>query len=180
MTMTSPSRTPGHDQSSQGTPTGQTHPLHPAYAATDYHVGGPHGRFTLRVGQPQPQLDELLRERQAATWAYLSAHNPGSIIVAAAQNDNQHQKLVSAVAGQDWTYLQGEAVAPDGTWPAEKSVLILGPSQEQAHQLAIQFGQLAFLFGAHGGPVQLIWTEEYNNACPGNLEKTVQSEKEKQ
>src|SRR5262249_53680197 len=134
----------------------------------DYHVDGPRGRFVLRVGQWHAEMDALLVQHQASTWAYLTAHNPRSIAAHPELNLVQHRKLAAEIAQRGWPSFTGAGIATSGDWPAEESLLILGIDLEGAHELASFYDQLAFLFGEHGGPVQLIWTANYNTGDSGN------------
>lgn len=49
----------------------------------------------------------------------------------------------------------GEGIGDDGTWPAERSVLVLGIERAIAIELGRRFGQRAILCGRLGGPATL-------------------------
>jgi hypothetical protein len=50
----------------------------------------------------------------------------------------------------------GEGIGVDGTWPPERSILVLGIEREAAVQLGGRFGQVAIVFGEAGGPATLV------------------------
>ena len=127
--------------------------LERAYRATTYRVGA---RLALRVGEPNAVLDLLLSERGLDEWAYLTAHNPASVVLAPGENRARQEALLGRVAG--YPLLLGEAVADAGDWPPEPSALVLGIRREDALALAREFGQSAILCGRRGGAPALAWT----------------------
>lgn len=122
-----------------------------AYRATSYRVGSD---LVLRVGETSPALDELLARRDLGEWAYLTAHNPGSVALSDEENRARQSELLRRVAG--YPVLLGEAVGDDGTW-REASVLVLGIRPENALELAREFGQNAIICGTRGGVAELVW-----------------------
>jgi hypothetical protein len=130
--------------------------LEAAYRAAVYRVDAPEGPFILRAGQSSPEADALLRRHGHACWAYLTACNPGSVILSSEENLARSAQLRERLAG--WPFLEGEGSAPDGSWPGEKSFLVLGIDEPVAHALARGFHQAAFLAGRLGEPARLLWT----------------------
>ncbi len=49
-----------------------------AYGRTTFVADTPRGRLSLRVGRRSAELDALLAAHGVATWAYVTAFNPGS------------------------------------------------------------------------------------------------------
>lgn len=125
--------------------------LDAAYRATSYRVG----RLALRVGAPHPWLDRLLEGRGLEHYAYLTAANPGSAPLPAAENAARMRALADALEG--FVVLRGVAEADDGAWEAEPSFLVLGLSREDAAALGRAFGQNAILVGKRGGAPELLW-----------------------
>lgn len=126
--------------------------LDAAYRATTYRAG----KLAVRIGEPAPALDLLLADRGLDEWAYLTAHNPGSVALAPEENRARQKRLLARVAGHP--VLLGEAVADDaGDWAAEPSVLVLGIRREDALSLAREFGQNAIVCGQRGGAAELVW-----------------------
>ena len=62
------------------------HPLDTAYRKTSYFADTPAGRLCIRIGEAHPVLDTLLTARGLRSWAYVTAHNPGSVPLTADEN----------------------------------------------------------------------------------------------
>jgi uncharacterized membrane protein YccC len=128
-----------------------------AYRKTEYRVEGPQGPFCICVDQRCPELEQVLGDAGATSWAYVTAYNPGSRPLSAEENARRQTELEVDVAALGLTFHRGAGAAPDGSWPAEPSVLILGIGRDAAVALARKYGQLALLFAAAGQPAQLLW-----------------------
>jgi uncharacterized membrane protein YgaE (UPF0421/DUF939 family) len=128
-----------------------------AFRKTDYRVEGPSGTFRIRLEQVCAELDEVLTARRALSWAYVTAHNPNAARLSDAQNARRKADLERDVSAMGLTFFRGEAVAEDGSWPPEPSLLVLGVAREAAVALARKYGQLAILYGEAGQPAQLLW-----------------------
>lgn len=114
--------------------------------------------ITLRIDQVNPELDAWLASQGETCWAYLTAANPGSNALAAADNAVRQEALVARLTAQGRPFLLGESLADDGEWPAEPSLLVAGLDESAARILATEFGQNAFLAGVRGQAVKLCWT----------------------
>src|SRR5829696_2537391 len=103
------------------------------YRATTYRVflavGSP---IDLRVGKRSAELDLLLTKHNVATWAFISACNPGSCPLAAAENDARHAKLLKTVKDFGWRYLEGVGIPARADWQPEASLIVLGVAPEEA------------------------------------------------
>src|SRR5213079_2684432 len=95
--------------------------LEAAYRAAAYAVEAPGGRFALRVGERSADADRLLAEHGAETWAYLTAYNPGSRPLPAAENRARQDELRRAVAAAGFAAFAGEGAGAG--WPPEASLL---------------------------------------------------------
>ncbi len=131
-----------------------------AYLATTYVVRLPDGSIPIRVGERQPALDALLIEQEAGAWAFVTAHNPGSIPEDAPANQKRQRALEAELAARGFSCLAGESRGDDGAWPPEASVLVLGISIEEAVALARRHGQAAIVFGVYGGVAELVWCDD--------------------
>ena len=131
-------------------------PLLRAYRETLYLADTPAGRIALRVGQASPALDTLLAARGVHTWAYVTAHNPGSVRGDGDDNHRRQQALEAELEAQGYAAYPGEGVGDDGSWPPEASVLVLGLSREDAVALGRRHGQCAVLWGARGEAARLL------------------------
>lgn len=133
-----------------------TEKLRQAYEATTFTAQVPGGELRLRVGRHHPALDALLDERRALAWAYVTAHNPGSVETDPATNDHAHRQLVALVTSMGFEYYEGDGLPDDATWTQERSVLVLGVPEGEALELGARFGQLAIIVGARGEPARLV------------------------
>lgn len=122
-----------------------------AYRATSYRVG----KLALRIGEPHPWLDLLLANRGLEHYAYVTAVNPGSVPLSAQDNARRMRALADDLAG--FVTLRGSAVADDGAWEPEPSLLVLGISPGDAMDVGRRHGQNAVLVGRRGGAPELVW-----------------------
>ena len=134
--------------------------MHPtlldAYRRTAFVANTPSGRLSLRIGQRSSTLDDLLTEQGVTTWAYVTAFNPGSIVLTHEENVARQRELECAVASRGFTAYSGEGVGDDGRWPAESSLLVLGIGRSDAVQLGRRFGQFAIVYGELGREAELL------------------------
>ena len=135
---------------------GDRRALHEAYRRTSYRAALASGaRIAIRVGQTCAALDEELRARGLATWAYVTAANPHAERLSEAENAARHAQLVSALAG--YVCREGESAGDDGAWPPERSLLVLGIAEPAAVRIARRFEQEAIVAGALGEPARLVF-----------------------
>jgi len=128
------------------------HPLKEAYEATDYRVGD---LFTIRCGALSAPLDALLTDHGHEHWAYITACNPGSLHLDAAENRRRMADLARRITCLGLPTLEGEGVGEGNDWPPEPSLLILGIGQTAAVELGREFGQVAIVIGRRGEPARL-------------------------
>lgn len=124
-----------------------------AYRATSYKVFDP--PLTIRIGAWHPDLDALLDDVGAGTWAFITACNPEGQVHSAEENLQLQEELELAL--QEYRLYKGEGIGDVGGWPPEPSVLVVGISPEKARQMAGQFRQWALLTGCRSEPAQLEW-----------------------
>ncbi|HEX7035647.1 MAG TPA: DUF3293 domain-containing protein [Pseudomonadales bacterium] len=128
-----------------------------AYRRAVYRLELPAGPIDLAIGRPSAPLARLLREHRARSAAFLTAWNPGSVLTDPEVNRAAQTALVESAARLGHPTLPGVAVDPDGTWPDEESVLVLGIDLAAARDLAGRFGQNALVWiGADAIPT-LVW-----------------------
>jgi len=129
--------------------------VHDAYRRTSYRAMlGSGARVELRIGEVCAVLDAELRARGLSTWAYVTAANPHAVQLADAENAARHAKLARAL--EPWHCCEGESMADDGAWPAERSLLVLGIAESEAARIAREFDQEAIVAGALGQPARLV------------------------
>ena len=128
------------------------------YRATTYRVFAVAGPpIDLRVGERSAELDLLLTKHDAPTWAFVSACNPHSRPLPAAENDARQAELLRTVQAFGWRYLQGVGIPARADWHPEASVLVLGVTTEEAVGLAKRFEQNAILAGRRGAAAALVY-----------------------
>src|SRR5437868_464825 len=117
--------------------------LRAAYLATNYVVETAAGELSLRVGRTHPDLDRLLADHGVTSWAFVTAHNPGSVGLNDADNRRRQRQLEEAVRRLGKACLPGRGVGDDGAWPPEESLLVLGVTEAEAVALGRLLRQAA-------------------------------------
>jgi len=128
-----------------------------AYRRTDYVVFG-EPELVLRIGEANPDLDELLAAEGASTAAFITAANPRGAASSAWENEIANAALVKSQTETGFACYQGEGRAPDGSW-TESSVLVVGISREDAEIVGRAFAQNAIVFVTRGLPPELVLLE---------------------
>jgi hypothetical protein len=124
-----------------------------AYLTTDYRVRSDSGPFVLRIGQRSAELADLFERTGLKSAAFITAENPFSVSVSAEDNHASHLLLCEDLAHLSLQFFEGEGQGEDETWPAEKSVLILGIERDHADSLGTKYGQNAIVWiGAEAVP----------------------------
>jgi hypothetical protein len=126
-----------------------------AYENADYVVFG-EPDIVLRVGEPSPRLDALLEAEGATAAAYITAANPRGEHRPDTRNAPGVAALDDLLAAAGYPRLPGEGRDPEGRWPAEPSVLVIGIYREHAEALGRLFGQNAIVFVEKGAAPQLV------------------------
>ena len=134
--------------------------LRRAFQNTRFIVFAPEGEITLRVGQKNQEADNLLASFNATVGAFVTACNPGAIMMSDAENAARQCALVAEVQERGHPFLYGRGVAEQGDWPPEDSILIIGIDRTDALGVADLFGQAAVVFAQRERPVELLWCQE--------------------
>lgn len=130
--------------------------LFEAYRRTSFFANTPRGRLCLRIGERSQELDQLLVECGAQSWAYVTAFNPGSIPLDLEENECRQASLEQETARCGYAVFPGEGVGDDGAWLPERSLLIAGIGKADAVVLGRRFGQRAIVYGELGEPSVLL------------------------
>jgi hypothetical protein len=136
----------------------KTTELGAAYRATTYRVFLPGGGCDLRPGMASETLRCWLETAGVIRFAILTAHNPGSLPVAAEENALRQAELECALLELGYEPYAGENVADDDSWPDEESCFVPGISVAEAQVLARRYGQNAIVCGGADGVPELVWT----------------------
>lgn len=113
--------------------------------------------IVLRIGEQNPALDALLAGQGVEAWAFVTAWNPRSQVLAPEENARRQQQLEAELT---FPFLPGRGEGDNGDWPPERSVLILGITQDAAHLLGQRWEQNAVVVGIRGGVPELLWCIE--------------------
>ena len=127
-----------------------------AFENTSFLTDTHKGTICIRVGATESTLDSLLIEDDATEWAFVTAHNPGSMKPDAAANASRHRRLQELVTNDEYKFFPGKGVGTDPNWPPEESILIIGITRDEAICLGRSFGQNAIVVGHRGEPAELI------------------------
>lgn len=133
-------------------------PFAAAYLATDYRVcRSPLGSFVIRCGEPSPPASALLADERVGQWAFITAENPGSVLLARAANAERMREMQAAVEAAGYRHYPGLGQGSAGDWPPETSLFVLGIEEAEAMALGRRFGQQAIVIGHRDGPARLVW-----------------------
>ncbi|MEQ8858118.1 MAG: DUF3293 domain-containing protein [Pseudomonadales bacterium] len=129
-----------------------------AYRRAHYRLHLRTGALDLEVDRREPALAALLAGYGVAGAALISACNPGSRPTSTEANVAAQARLLARVSAAGYPWHDAEALDPDGAWPAEPGLLILGIDRTQALALARDFCQNALLYVDGSAAPRLIWT----------------------
>ena len=100
----------------------------------------------LEVGKVSNNLAILLKQRNISTASFLTAYNPFSNSLTFSENEKLQNQLIDDVKSLGLHYFDGEGRDLDEKWQTEKSILVLGISQQQSEILADRYSQNAFVW----------------------------------
>lgn len=126
-----------------------------AYLKAEYRVLATPA-FSLRVGERSPELQHLYQTTPARTAAFITPYNPLGHLLSAHENLLRLQTLEARLAHLGLTSLRVKGLDPDGKWPEEEGVLVLGISQSEAIDLGREFRQNAILWCDADARVRLV------------------------
>ena len=126
-----------------------------AYGETEYHVLTKPG-FTLHVGILSMPLLLAHRRHGVTCSAFLTACNPLSQLLSAAENQRRMKALRAELAQRSLTFDEGLGEHPTNGWPAEASVLVYGLALQAARSLATRWQQNAIVWCGPDAVPQLV------------------------
>ena len=124
------------------------------YRKADYVVFADR-QVVLRVGEPNPELDDLIVTEGATTAAFITAANPRGEKRSDTENGVANAALQSFVSAAGYPHFWGEGRDPFGSW-AEPSFLVIGIYRANAEALGQLFEQSAIVFCEVGRAPELI------------------------
>lgn len=125
------------------------------YRNAHYAVFG-EPELVLRIGKRSAELDALLEAKGKASAAYITAANPRGQRQPEGDNAIATAALRRSLSDAGYACLAGEGRDPDGQWKAEKSVLVLGMTREDALALGRALDQNAIVFVERGKAPELV------------------------
>jgi len=124
------------------------------YRKADYVVFADR-QVVLRVGEPNPELDDLIVTEGATTAAFVTAANPRGEKRSDTENGVANAALQSFVSAAGYPHFWGEGRDPFGSW-AEPSFLVIGIYRANAEALGQLFEQNAIVFCEVGRAPELV------------------------
>ncbi len=109
-------------------------------------IDGQHPLVSLTLDVPNPYLEALMNMTGRSTSAFITAHNPLGRQLSDEENAAHHAALEAEVKKAGYPAFPGQGRDPDGTWPPEASLLMLGISRDAACEIGARFEQNAILF----------------------------------
>jgi hypothetical protein len=100
----------------------------------------------LKVSEYSHSIKGLHQKYQCTTSALISACNPRSQLLSAAENHTRMLALIEAVEKLGYRHLPAVGRDPTGKWPDEPSLWIAGLTRNEAERLAATFEQNGFLW----------------------------------
>lgn len=116
-----------------------------AYLTTKFLVFPPGREIRLHAEGSSDELEALHATYGVNCSALITAYNPYSEVTENAVNQANQLKLIADIS-ERWRYLLGEGADPEGGFPVEPSILVLGISLAKALELGRNHGQHAILF----------------------------------
>lgn len=130
-----------------------------AYLSTHYWVEWPDELgHVLRVGDQDSAFLRHLSEQFINSFAIITASNPASLLLTAAENKARKELLE-----KECMHLQrypAQNISPQGDWPHEEGFCFCGMDTATAIALARKHGQNALLFWQTGNMVELWWVAD--------------------
>ena len=130
--------------------------LFEAYKNTTYRVYLTLGEIDIRIGVMNPLLQELLLSNHVASWAFITACNPYSVMQNVDVNTFLNTQLERYLSGKQYVFFKGMGVGDDDSWEPEASFMVLNIRKEDAIKLGKQFKQNAIVAGEIGKFPELI------------------------
>lgn len=129
-----------------------------AYLNTAYRVGETDEvpGFTLKVGQPSPELTVLMKRFSRSTAAFITAWNPMGQALSEEANRARNRALQQVLTQRSLPHWPGVGSGASGDWPGEESFLVLGLDLEAARRLGRDHEQNALVWAGLGRAPQLV------------------------
>ena len=124
-----------------------------AYQSTSFNVFEP--AISIKVGQKNQLLDDLLQLHHCHSWTYITAWNPLSETQTDEINQFKNNELKQDL--QHYIIFDGEGIGEGPAWKPEKSFLVLGINKEESIALGNKYRQHAIVYGEINKAPELLW-----------------------
>lgn len=128
-----------------------------AYKATHYEVRAPDAVLLLQLDVFNPRLKAVHDQLRVDCSAFLTAWNPRSVPMPAAENAAALERMRREIANLGLLSWPGWGRDPNGNWAAEESLFVPGLVLERASELGRQFDQHAIVHAQHDAVPRLVW-----------------------
>lgn len=128
-----------------------------AYRATLFVVRDDGREIVLRIGTRSEEAAELHRRFSVPESCIVTAWNPRSRELPAAENAARHRRLEGRMAWLERATLPAEGRDPAGAWTPEQSLWIAGAGLQEALFLGNAFGQHAIVCIGPDAVPRLAW-----------------------
>ncbi len=128
--------------------------IHEAFMATNFIILKNDifiDSVTLKIGEIH------ILPTNIRSWAYITAWNPLPTILNYEENVSRNNNLLYDLTNGGYTCHLGKGVSADGEWE-EESFFIENINKATALELAIKYGQMAFVYGLINQEAELIYT----------------------
>jgi len=133
--------------------------LRTAYLKTTFIAETPEAAVFIRVGRTNGALDDVLRRHGCSSWAFLTAFNPGSVPLGESENQARQHRLEQELRSQGYAFFPAKGEPDLKDWRAERSVLVLGISRDDAVRFGKQYGRNAIVAGNLQDVPILLWIQ---------------------
>jgi hypothetical protein len=134
--------------------------LEEKYRQAIYVVIAKTGEIRFQIGENSAQTDALLTACNAERFAFITADNPRSQVLSAADNELRRHALINLLNAEKLYFLEGYGADKDEKWGREASVMILNIPEEKAREIARKFEQNAIVCGKKNEKIKLIWCSD--------------------
>ncbi len=129
--------------------------LNEAYRNTIFRCLDP--EIEILIGESHPRLDQYLNRKHVQDLCILSAFNPFSEIRTDDENNRNQGLLRADLQDSDYCFLDGINIDPEGDFPSELSVWVLGMNRQTGIEFTKRWHQNAYVYYPMGGKAELIW-----------------------
>jgi len=125
-----------------------------AYQQSEYRLIWPEIQIFLE--QTNAELDTLLIDNNCFEACLITAYNPRSERLNDHENQKRQGELLDWLKAENYRWIKGKSIDPNGDWPEEEQLLILGMRKKVGGDLARLYEQNAFVYLVIGQITELV------------------------